>query len=549
MKHLLLVTFFLSSFFSLFAQRNCAFQYQHQQRFEEAIQQKILAQRNHRTANEESITIPVVVHIIHSNSSGTIGGKNNSNISEEQVFSQIQVLNEDFGRTNLDTNLTPSEFKQVAANTNIEFCLASRDPVGNPTNGITRTYYENLPIDNTNKNDIALKALVYWNSEEYLNIWVTEISGDVLGYAQFPSQSSLLGLNSNEGSPETDGVVINHSSFGYRTGTSSSGPYSYGRTTTHEVGHWLGLLHIWGHSQSCHASDYCDDTPDQQEPTHGCPDHVETCGNVSMKSNYMDYTNDACMNIFTQDQKERMHAVLSVSPRRIALKTSLGCCGVKNSITLPSFADFNNQNLEEQSWTLQNWKEETTYLAAQQGVSNILTSPHFNGENTNLPVIEFDIQGNLEENPLVILYETNCNAVWDTLLVLDQNNYEDWTTLIFEVETLANETSIRLQFITQGSINIDNLQLYQKSDDLNFVVYPNPSNGQELTIKTNLTGIHTINIEIFNTIGSQILKMENQEILGSHFYLNNIMLSTGLHIIRLQSGDETKVQQFIVQQE
>lgn len=550
MKFLLFISSFFT-FFSLFAQRNCAFQHQYNDTFEEAIQHQILKQKNQRIT-EETIIIPVVVHIIHDNSNNTIGGLNNNNISEEQILSQIVVLNEDFQRNNADTTNTPNDFKNVAANTNIEFCLASRDPNGNPTNGITRTYSNKLPfnVDNDNK---ELKSLMYWNSEEYLNIWVTELYsdalGDILGYAQFPNQSSLLGLNANYGGAETDGIVIHHRCFGDRLGTASIGAYSYGRTATHEVGHWLGLLHIWGNSNSCNASDYCDDTPNQNAPTNGCPDQAETCGSMNMQSNYMDYTNDICMNIFTQDQKERMRAVLSVSPRRIALKSSLGCCGVKNSITIPSLEEFNNQNLTEQSWIVQNWQEESTYLTAQEGVSNILTSPHFNGQNISNPIIQFDIQGNLNENPLIILYETNCNASWDTLLVLNQNNYEDWNSLIFEVEELANERAIRLQFVTEGNIMIDNLQLYQKSDNLNFIVYPNPLEKRQLTIKTDLAGIHIIGIEIFNTIGALILKLENQEIVGSNFQINDLILPQGIYIIRIESNNETKVQQFIVQQE
>ncbi len=549
MKKLVFI-FFLLSFFSILAQRNCAFKHNHNNHFEEAIHQCILKHKNQRIANEETIIIPVVVHIIHNNKNGIIGGINNNNISERQIFSQIEVLNRDFSRTNLDTTNTPSEFKSIASSTDIEFCLASRAPDGSPTNGITRTYSNNLPFDPfVASDDRILKSLVYWNSEEYLNIWVTELSNDILGYAQFPSESNLLGLNINEGGAQSDGVVISHRSFGNRIGTASIGPYSYGRTTTHEVGHWLGLIHIWGDQESCFSSDYCNDTPNQKKPTSGCPNEAESCNRKNMYSNYMDYTNDVCMNLFTQDQRNRMHAVLSVSPRRNALKKSLGCCGVKNSITLPSFESFDNQNLEAQSWTIQNWQEGTDYLNAQENVTNILVSPHLNGKNVSNPVIQFDIKGDLNSSPLIILYETNCNDSWDTLLVLNQNNYSDFTTLLFELDQLANQSAIRIQFITEGNISIDNLQLYQKSDDLNFVVYPNPLNRNNLTIKTDLTGIHSINIEIFNTVGKQFLKLENREILGSFYHLNNLILPEGTYIIRLTSGEDTKVQQFIVQQE
>ncbi|MEM8521195.1 M43 family zinc metalloprotease [Flavobacterium sp. PL12] len=269
------------------------------------------------------ITIPVVVHVIHSRD--LIG--TDENISDGQVESQIRVLNEDFRRR---PNTPGFNTNPVGADVEIEFVLAKRDPAGVTSNGINRV---NLLQGNWSTEDIDnfVKPQTQWDPEKYLNIWVVKFANtELLGYAQFPSQSGLTGLNSNEGSALTDGVVIGYKFFGSNTyfpGGTYFPVFDKGRTTTHEVGHWLGLRHIWGDGDSasgCSVDDFCDDTPNTAKENEGCPVNVDSCpsqGN-DMIENYMDYTNDACMNIFTNDQKLRMITVMNNSPRRVALKTS-----------------------------------------------------------------------------------------------------------------------------------------------------------------------------------------------------------------------------------
>ncbi|WP_283564561.1 M43 family zinc metalloprotease [Hymenobacter sp. H14-R3] len=275
-------------------------------------------------------TLPVVVHII---SDGEAVGAG-TNISQAQVQSQLDVLNEDYRNLNADGALVPSPFQPLRADAQFQFALAQRDPRGAtmPEPGIDRVSrtakgfdappYSMAYIDGT------IKPGTDWDPSQYVNIWVLDLGGRLLGYAQFPDNTAnLSGLSPLGGTAETDGVVILYSAFG-RVGTLSAS-YNKGRTLTHELGHWLGLRHIWG-DDNC-GDDYCLDTPTQQTGNTGCPNfpHV-TCSNGptgDMFMNYMDYVNDACMQLFSADQKARMQAVMAVgTARRASLTASPALC-------------------------------------------------------------------------------------------------------------------------------------------------------------------------------------------------------------------------------
>lgn len=274
--------------------------------------QNWLAANPQSLSNKSIVTIPVVVHVVYKT--------NYQNISDAQIQSQIDVLNEDYRRTNADASNTPNEFLSVAADCEIQFCLAQFDQGGNQTNGITRTQTTKSGFD-INSNEAKYSSMGgkdAWDRNRYLNIWVVPAITDngmsgILGYAQLPGGPSA-----------TDGVVIQHENFG-TTGTSDY-PYDKGRTATHEVGHWLSLYHIWGDDgNACWGSDQCDDTPNQGSENYSCPTYPSSsCSNNSdMFMNFMDYTDDACMNLFTKDQKARMWAVLNGT--RSSLKTSTAC--------------------------------------------------------------------------------------------------------------------------------------------------------------------------------------------------------------------------------
>lgn len=267
------------------------------------------------------IRVPVVVHVIHNNTSGTIGGANNPNISDDQVISQITVLNEDY-RKKYGTN--GYNDSPIGADVGIEFFLATIDPNGNPTTGIDRVY--NSTSYWTINQDAQIKGLSDWPSDQYLNIWVANLENGYLGWTQFPDAPNYPGLVGPY-TANTDGVVIHYQAFG-RTGAVVS-PYNLGRTGTHETGHWFGLLHIWGnHTGYPCGTDYVNDTPPDEGPNddYDCADSSD-CNNdghytQDLTNDYLDYSPDACMNIFTQGQKARMRGVIQEDARRSALLSS-----------------------------------------------------------------------------------------------------------------------------------------------------------------------------------------------------------------------------------
>lgn len=303
---------FLISSFQMSAQRNCgAMDHMHAEeqadphviQVREQIEAKTQAYINNLDESSRVngvITIPVVVHVVYRT--------NTENISAAQIQSQIDVLNDDFRRTNSDANNTWSQ----AADTEIEFCMATIDPNGNATDGITRT---STTVNGFGTND-GMKfnssgGKDAWPASDYLNMWVCNIGGGILGYAQFPG-----------GNPATDGVVMGYQYFG-TIGTATS-PFDLGRTATHEVGHWLNLRHIWGDG-NCNADDFVADTPTSDAANYGCASNHTSCNSLDMVQNYMDYSDDGCMNLFTQGQKDRMRALFEPGGAKASLLSSAAC--------------------------------------------------------------------------------------------------------------------------------------------------------------------------------------------------------------------------------
>lgn len=297
-------------------------------------------QEQQQAGNKKIIyTIPVVVHIIH-NSTEAIGS--GRNLANSRVVSQIDVLNKDYRKTNTDISQVPAMFSGIAADSEVNFCLIQNYPTGHPQAGfpmpepgVDRVDVTTIGLANTTSGystaqiDGTIKPATSWNPNEVMNIWVVQLQGGLLGYAQFP----------NSGAANTDGVAIGYQYFGLNA---AANPFHLGRTTTHEVGHYLGLRHIWGDA-NC-GNDFVADTPTQQTSTSGCPTHPRpSCSNTGDNfQNYMDYTNDACMFMFTTGQKAVMQGVVNPStgaPRRKTLNAaSLTLCSTSTAPILAAFS-------------------------------------------------------------------------------------------------------------------------------------------------------------------------------------------------------------------
>ena len=342
-KFLPLLFSFLLLGTSSFAQRDCAamdvLENQIKANPERAVQLDRIEQftQEYLQSNPEKngaiVTIPVVFHVVWNTTA--------ENISTAQIQTQLDVLNEDFRRLNSDADGTWGQ----AADTEIEFCLATVDPNGNAHSGITRT---NTSVSSFSSNDNvkfnSSGGKDAWPAADYLNYWVCDLSGGLLGYAQFPG-----------GPANTDGVVCDY----LYTGTigTATAPFDLGRTGTHEVGHWLNLRHIWGDG-NCNFDDFVSDTPESDASNVGCATGHVSCGTVDMVQNYMDYSDDACMNLFTAGQRDRMQALFAQGGARASLLNSPGCGGgggpggcTDNEIQLT--LNFDNYP-EETTWEIRN---------------------------------------------------------------------------------------------------------------------------------------------------------------------------------------------------
>jgi hypothetical protein len=366
--------------------------------FEQQLSARVGRQRQQLDA-QTVFKIPTVVHVV--NAGEPIG--TGSNISREQIMSQFDVLNEDYRRIGGGYNEHPD-----GADINIEFVPALFDPQGNrlAEAGIDRVfgysaYYE---YDNI---EYELKPNTIWDSERYFNIWVLNFGGsfsNYLGYAQFPSFSGLEGLP-DDGSAYTDGVVIGYQYFG-RTGNVVA-PFNLGRTTSHEVGHWLGLRHIWGDGD-CSVDDFCTDTPNADGPNRSC-DFRDSCpeDGPDMIENYMDYTTDGCMNVFTNDQKFRMRTVLELSPRR----NSLLACQQAPLATIGT-----NISDKAKAWFEYTATENQVVTVSSIGTADIDTRLSFYETCNALPMIANDnSQGTLQSIQSVGLQEgETIKILWES---------------------------------------------------------------------------------------------------------------------------------------
>ncbi|MEO7802260.1 MAG: M43 family zinc metalloprotease [Ginsengibacter sp.] len=307
MKIFFTLVLFIGLIGSAAAQRQCGtMDYKRSQPSVLLQSPQTLAAARDTTANE-IITIPVVVHVLYNT--------DEQNISDEQIHSQITALNLDFRKQNYNIGNVPAQFAKVAGDAKINFTLAVTDPRGNSTNGIIRkqTSVQQWDADDAMKFSAA-RGDNGWDANNYLNIWICNLSGRSLGYASLPGTDL-----------SKDGIVIQYTAFG--TTGAVKAPFNKGRTLTHETGHWLGLMHIWG-DNNC-GDDKIGDTPPQQAYNNGCPSfpHLSSCSadaNGDMFMNFMDFTNDDCMSMFTNGQKNKMRSLFAKGGSRNSLLVSPG---------------------------------------------------------------------------------------------------------------------------------------------------------------------------------------------------------------------------------
>lgn len=376
MKQLLqLLITCISLNFSLWAQEKCVShvyeqmlrekfpeEYGTKEDFERWIAQKLAERRAGISQRSGPYTVPVIIHVVYDSATWQVQS-NTRNIPYAQAESQIRVLNRDFNKTNLDFNtVVRAEFQPKASSLNITFVPATKDPNGNwltepgveRINGQARFGITQWSALGGNTDNI-LKPQTIWDPNKYLNIWVVEFQNpNLFGYAEFPAYS--LPGNPGGSTNSTDGVVVTWRAFGSNVDPDTGTPTPYvsasnllctdcdrGRTTTHELGHWLGLRHIWGDVSGCgnpNSDDYCNDTPDQNTSTpttspcpfpNTCPTLEPAYGNTDVddqRENFMDYSADACMGMFTQDQVARMEVIMDNAPRRASLTTAANLAAV-----------------------------------------------------------------------------------------------------------------------------------------------------------------------------------------------------------------------------
>jgi len=575
------------------AQRQCASTlYQHNVRpmpTQDQIDQQLsrIKKRKSTLANDTGeYVIPVVVHVIHNTKGNLIGGANNRNISDEQIHSQIAVLNEDYGKMpgTRGYNTHPA-----GADTRIRFCLAQYDPEGKSTTGIIRVYSDKASFD-YNLDDALLKKLSYWPSDQYLNIWVTNITDPIIGYAQFPGGYGLPGASYSDGPAETDGVVIDFRAFG-TLGTARK-PYHLGRTTTHEVGHWLGLIHIWGDSYC--GDDYVDDTPPQEDKDEDtlCYDRFSYCNGVEtprMFQNYLDYTGDKCMNIFTYGQKERMRSFIHASDnaRRKNLLLSGGCCNLP-PYSYAQYLDFESGTGLPDGWSLSAAVQSSLWSLSFPGAyeqssgsfaiqNNLgpsqaptyasIVSPSLDFSENEHPYLFFDLAGSAnalgKTDSLFVELSFGCQenrylikkisgAELNTArksTVLFTPEPDDWTSFDIPLETAAGQKRVRVYITSHGSqgttVYLDNIKVYKASPNLIIHPYPNPATDA-LSVDVLMEGESNVRFDLYNTLGQRIYSGTQFEKTSFTRQLPTSTLQSGIYILTVSTANQVASKKIII---
>ncbi|MGZ3920594.1 MAG: T9SS type A sorting domain-containing protein [Bacteroidia bacterium] len=407
-------------------------------------------------------TIPVIVHVIHTGQAvGTF-----PNISQAQIQSQITVLNQDYASNGYNVNNLPAVFQPAKANTGLQFCLATKDPNGNLLTepGIDRisatsmtaalgSYPSKDPANSAYSTtssfmgfvDGYIKPNTIWNPLQYMNIWITNEQSAVglLGYATFPVGTGLTGITGN-GSATTDGLWCWAKAFGSNIvypGGIYDPTYNKGRTAVHEIGHWVGLRHTWGDG-TC-ATDYCTDTPPSQTANYGCPTHpykLGVCtGNTTgeMFQNFMDYTDDPCMYIFTNDQTTRIQTAMQNGTYRNQLTASAATL-----CTIPAAAPVANMSLP------------TT------GCTNSAVTVNNNSSGNPTPTYAWS------SNPAGAVFNPNNTATNPTITFATPGSYTITVVATNSLGSNSNSKNITISTCTTAASCNDTLSNFGNTDTL-----------------------------------------------------------------------------------
>lgn len=471
---------------------------------------------------QTNYVVPVIVHIIHGGQAvGTY-----PNISQAQVSSQITVLNQDFAGTGLNSgNLASTGFSVVgAANCNITFCLAQKDPDGNilPEPGIERISYVSQGWSSPGSfNDMyafmsymdgTIKASSIWDPARYLNVWVSDCNPNVglLGYATFPAGSTLPGINFAAGTSSDDGLFVWAKSFG-NIGTLQPG-FDLGRTATHELGHYFGLIHISGDAQC--GNDYCNDTPPQQAQSQGCPTYPSvSCSNGpngDMFMNFMDYSDHACMYMFSPDQNTRIQTAMANSPFRNQLTASSATlCDIPTTAPVANFS-VQATTCIDSATTLKSQISGNpfpTYSWAVIPSAGVTFSP---SNTVPSPKIIFSTPGN-------------------------------YTVTMTCSNSVGSSTTSKLVGVDVCDVGIHSVSAFKNS----IALFPNPSPGL-VHITTNQGANQNIEITVYNAIGERLLFSRQAIDKSESLSIDLSKYPSGLYIVSLYNGKERAFERVIL---
>lgn len=504
------------------------------------------------------LVIPVVFHVVHNPSNPS------ENIDDTLIFSQIDVLNEDHTKTHPYVSSTLPVFDSISAITGIKFCLATVDPLGAATTGITRTSSTSshllTPFNNSVKAD-ATGGKDPWPRNSYLNIWSCEMAfGAVLGYAQFPWDAQA-----------TDGVVLHWNYVGEKIGASTA-PSNLGRTMTHEGGHWLGMRHIWGDG-ACGVEDGIHDTPDSDAASsQDCMltrNDCDDAGNLFWKGydpvdnvqNYMDYSADACMTMFTRNQTTRMwHYIIE---HRDSLFYSYGCDTPKlngyvvtRNITCSSSCD----------------GEATAYVAAGTAPFSYLwndglaqttqTATGLCKGTYNVRIIDADndtifIQSFVQTHDNLSVLASTVNSTCDTCVegsitinalggsapysysfeggpFQSVNVFDSLIPGTYSISVLDScGTLINLSIVIENTISVDDI-----NSQYDFAIFPNPASSK-ITLSSINSTIRKGDVIILNQLGKVVFTERITNSISNE--VNIDQLPNGLYFLRLRMNGGSEV--------